>query len=173
MVGQILRIELSVDDLDEGGKAWSRPSGGADPDPLRVHQSQVVEGEDRVVGQVGIGTDPQDGLHVLVSARAGNVVEPVEAVGHVVDAAPLGDLAELDGGHPDVGGVPRRDVAVLIERPVPESAPIRVCQCHQIHLPVEYVRKSVRSCPSLVRRCHNRTVNSTVGTPLVRHPDLG
>jgi hypothetical protein len=74
-----------------------------------------VQSKHGVVGQVGLRTDAEHRLHELVTTGPRDVVKAVEAIGDVLDTAPVGDLAELDDRHFEILGVTRRDVAVLIE----------------------------------------------------------
>ena len=63
-------VEPQLDDLDVVGQAWTRPPWRANSDAPGVHQSQVVKGQDGVMGQVGLWSDAQDGLHELVATGA-------------------------------------------------------------------------------------------------------
>src|SRR5665213_1228438 len=82
------------------------------------------------MGQVGLGTDAEHRLHELITTGSRDVVEAIEAVGDMLDTAPVSDLAELDDRHLEVLGVACRDVAVLIEGSVAQSAAVGVSKRH-------------------------------------------
>ncbi len=90
------------------------PPIGTDPNLARVHETEVVEEQDGVAGEMGPGPDREDGLHELVVTGGGNLIEAVHAPGNMAQPSSLSQLAEFDGGHAEAFSVTCCDVAVLV-----------------------------------------------------------
>jgi hypothetical protein len=141
---EVTRLEVALDHLDVRGQSSSDSPRCADAEPTRVHKAEVVQREHGVVAQVCVWTDAEHRFHELITTGTRDVVEAVEPVGDVLDAAPMSDLSELDNRHLELFGVACRDIAVLIKGSVTQPSTIGVGEHHE----------------DLLR--HNRTVTGTV-----------
>jgi len=122
--GQILWVDRLVNQLDGVRQVPSDSVGCADAGAAWVDLGEPVQREDGVMGEVGVGAATQNCFHVGVEVGDRDVVESVEPVGDVVEAAALRDFAEFDRWHSEILGVRRRDIPVLIKRPVVQHSSV-------------------------------------------------
>jgi len=101
-----------------------------DADALRVDEGKVVQRQNGIAREKGPRADMKNGLHELIAGSAREVLEPVHPPPDVLEATPLVQLAELDRRNIEFLGVPSGDVAILVERPLPQAAAICLLACH-------------------------------------------
>ncbi len=83
--------------------------------PARIHECKVVKGQNGIACQMGVVPDTQHGLHELLPAGMGHILEAVETVSQMLEAAAMSELPQLDSWHIQLVGVTRRDVAILVQ----------------------------------------------------------
>ena len=125
----VLRPHRFSDHLDESGKLAPDPPIGTYPDLARVHETEVVEEQDGVAGEMGPGANRQNGLHELVVTGGGNLIKAVHTPGNVAQPASLSQLAKLDDGHAEAFSVTCCDVAVLVLGALEKAPAIGLCEC--------------------------------------------
>ena len=74
-----------------------------------------MEREHSVLDEESVVSDAQHSLHKLVAVRPRNVLEAVQPVTDVLEAAATSELPQLDAGHAELFGILRCDEAVLVK----------------------------------------------------------
>ena len=92
--------DVFANDLDKLRKFVAVAAWDGDSDPARVDESEIVQREDSIAGEVSVRTDPENRFHELIPARARNVVETVETMRDMLYPAALTQLGEFGLRYP-------------------------------------------------------------------------
>jgi hypothetical protein len=117
---------LTFDEIDVGRKVCPHAARCADADASWIDQPQTVKGQDCISGQIGVVAGAQYGLHELPVLSISEIVESVDAVGHVGESSTRGHLAQLDGGHTDLSRHLAGYVTVVVARDLAKSTSIGI-----------------------------------------------
>jgi hypothetical protein len=94
----VSRLDGFSGEFDRVGESSSNAVGRADADPSRVDECEVIDRENGLVGEVGVGAAPQHGFDELVVVRA-----PVD-LGKVRGRSAPGSRLGWNGRHRDSRG---------------------------------------------------------------------
>ena len=81
------RLDGFSGEFDRVGENSSNAVGRADADPSRVDECEVIDRENGLVGEVGVGAASQHRFHERVMFRDWSIGESVEAVADVCEPA--------------------------------------------------------------------------------------